>query len=65
MDWLPYVALVALLVVATVIGGAAVRVVVALGDPRAAVTLGIVAVLVAAAVAAGAKGGRWRENPYW
>ena len=65
MDWLPYVALAALLVIATAIGGAAVRVLVLVGDLQAAATLGLVAALVALAVATGARGRRWRENPYW
>lgn len=65
MDRLRPVAIASLLVVATVLGGAAVRAVVAAGDPRAAVTLALVAVFVGAAIAAGARRRRWRRNPYW
>lgn len=65
MDWLRYAAIASLLAVATVAGGAAVRLVVVAGDPRAAATLGLVAVLLVAAIVAGARGRRWRHNPYW
>lgn len=65
MDWLRYLAIASLLVVATLLGGAAVRVVLAAGDLRVAVTLGLVALLVVVAAASGARSRRWRQNPYW
>jgi hypothetical protein len=65
VDWLNYAAIASLLAVATVAGGSAVRLVVAAGDLRAAATVGLVAVFLAVAIAAGARGRRWRHNPYW
>lgn len=65
MDWLRYAAIASLLVVATVAGGTAVRLVVTAGDPRAGATLGLVALFLVVAIVAGAQGRRWRHNPYW
>ncbi|MDZ7702659.1 MAG: hypothetical protein U5J98_11715 [Halobacteriales archaeon] len=65
MDWLKYAAIAGLLVVATLAGGAAVRLVVAAGNLRGAATLALVALLVVATALVGAKGRRWRSNPYW
>lgn len=65
MDWLRYAAIVSLLVVAIVAGGSAIRVSIAAGDPRAAATLGLVALALVVAIAAGARGRPWRRNPYW
>lgn len=65
MDWLRYAAIVSLLVVGTLAGGAAVRVGIAAGDLRAVAVLGLVVLVLAVAVAIGARGRRWRRNPYW
>lgn len=65
MDWLRYAAIASLLAVGTAAGGSAVRLVVAAGDPRAAATAGLVALFLAVVIAAGARGRRWRQNPYW
>lgn len=65
MDWLRYAAIASLLVLATVAGGSAVRLSIAAGDRRAVATLGLVALLLVVAIAAGAHGRRWRQNPYW
>lgn len=65
MDWLRYTAIAALLVVATIAGGAAVRLAVAGSDLRAAATVGLVALFLIVTIAAGARGRRWRANPYW
>lgn len=65
MDWLRYAAIASLLAVATAAGGSAVRLAIATGDLRAAATVGLVALFLALAIAAGARGRRWRQNPYW
>lgn len=65
MDWLRAGSILALLVVATVAGGMAVRLTVAAGDRRAAVTIGLVILLLGIAIASGARNRRWRQNPYW
>lgn len=65
MDWARYLALAALLLVAILVGGAAVRAAVIASDPRSAVVLGLVGLSLVAAVAAGARGRRRWGNPYW
>lgn len=65
MDRLQVVAIASLLLVAIMAGGAAIRLVITAGDLRAAATLGLVVLVVAGAIFGGAKGPRWRDNPYW
>lgn len=65
MDWLRAATVVSLLAVAVAGGGAAVRLVIAIGDLRAGLTVGLLTIAILAAFAAGARGPRWRENPYW
>lgn len=65
MDWLRYIAIASLMVAATLAGGTIVRIVVAARDLRVTATLVLVALLVVVAVASGARGRRWRKNPYW
>lgn len=65
MDWLRAAAIVSLLVVAVAAGGSAVRLTAGLGDPAFAAVVAFVAVVLLGTVAAGARGRRWRQNPYW
>lgn len=65
MDWLRAAAVLALLLVATVAGGSAVRLFVGLRDLPAAAVIGLVGLLVLGAVVIGARDPQWRQNPYW
>lgn len=65
MRWLRYGSLGLLFLVATVTGGAAVRLAVAAADPAVAVTVGLLAILLAAGVVRGVGGRGSLRNPYW
>jgi hypothetical protein len=51
--------------VALLAGGTIFRLVIAAGDRRAAATLIAVLYFVLTVAVGGAKGRRWRQNPYW
>lgn len=65
MNRLGVVTILSLFVVATVAGGAAVRLAVAAGEARFAVTLAFLAGALLVAAVGGARDRRWRRNPYW
>lgn len=65
MDWLRHITIIALLIIAIIAGGTAVRLAVVVGDGRAAVVAVLVAGLLILAVIGGARDRRWRQNPYW
>lgn len=65
MRWLAYLTLGLLFLVALVTGGAAVRLAAAAGDPRTAVTVGLLVVLLVGAVVRGVGSRSALRNPYW
>jgi len=65
MHWLSVVTICALVVAAVVAGGALVRLALDLGDLRVAAVVGFIVLCLLVAGAAGARGRRWRRNPYW
>ncbi|MFB6353012.1 MAG: hypothetical protein ABEJ92_02900 [Halobacteriales archaeon] len=65
MDWLRPITVVSLLAVAVIAGGAGVRLAVAVGDPAIAASAAVVALFLLVSVVRGARGRRWRRNPYW
>ncbi|MFC7046256.1 hypothetical protein ACFQH6_13300 [Halobacteriaceae archaeon GCM10025711] len=66
MQWLKLVAgLSVLAVVLWGIGAIAVFAPVVAGSTASVATVAVAAVVVAVVVVWGAKGRRWRENPYW
>jgi hypothetical protein len=65
MDWLRLATIVSLLAVAIAAGGSLVRLAIGLGDLRAAAVIGLVGLVLLGSIASGARGRRWRQNPYW
>lgn len=65
MDWLHWLAVAGLALVSVATGGIVIRVIVLATEIQAAAVLLLVLLLVMVAIAVGARGRRWRQNPYW
>lgn len=65
MNWLRPVSIVFVFLIAVLAGGSASRALFAVTEIEAAATFALLAGLLLATILAGAKGRRWRQNPYW